>query len=107
MGRSGLKCPMKSKSQDTEQQSVNAKTLKILSQGTQKEMQSLTISPLAITPKFLKERKETALSKKIYDMAKKNYPTLWNREMIDHLHDIGRLTDAEYADVIGDDGGDE
>lgn len=47
------------------------------------------------------------MSKKIYDMAKKNYPTLWNREMIDHLHDIGRLTDAEYNDVIGENGDDE
>lgn len=98
---------MRSKSQNTDQQSVNVKTLKTLLQGTQKETQSLTISPLAITPKSLRERRETALSKKIYDMAKKNYPTLWNREMIDHLHDIGRLTDAEYNDVIGENGGDE
>ena len=106
MGRR-RKCSMRSKSQNTDQQSVNAKTLKTLLRGTQKETQSLTISPLAITPKSLKERRETALSKKIYDMAKKNYPTLWNREMIDHLHDIGRLTDAEYNDVIGENGGDE
>ena len=44
------------------------------------------------------------MSRKIYEMAKKNYPTLWNREMIDNLHDKGRLTDAEYEDVIGEEG---
>ena len=40
--------------------------------------------------------------KKIYEMAKKYYPTQWNREMIDNLHDKGRLTDDEYRDIIGE-----
>lgn len=40
------------------------------------------------------------MSKKIYDQAKKNYPEFWNREMIDNLHNRGRLTDEEYQDVL-------
>jgi len=94
-----------SKSQNTDQQSVNAKTLKTLSQEMRKETLSLSTSPLAITLKSLKEKKP--MSKIFYNMAKKNYPALWNREMVDHFHEIGRLTDEEYRDVIGDDGGDE
>lgn len=46
------------------------------------------------------------MSKVFYDMAKKNYPTLWNRDMIDNLHNKGRLTDEEYVDVVGE-GGEE
>lgn len=42
------------------------------------------------------------MSKVFYNLAKKNYPDLWNREMVDNLHNLGRLTDAEYADVIGE-----
>lgn len=41
--------------------------------------------------------------KKIYEMAKANYPENWNRAMIDHLHEKGRLTDEEYADIIRED----
>lgn len=40
------------------------------------------------------------MSKRYYDLAKKNYPTYWNRAMIDNLHDLGRLTDEEYKDII-------
>ena len=43
------------------------------------------------------------MSVKTYELAKKYYPIRWNREMIDNLHDLGRLTDAEYLDVIGGD----
>lgn len=43
------------------------------------------------------------MSTKTYEFAKKYYPTRWNREMIDNLRDIGRLTDEEYWDVIGGD----
>ncbi len=46
------------------------------------------------------------MSKKFYEMAKKNYPQLWNRQMIDNFHNLGRLTDEEYEDIINgaDDG---
>ncbi len=43
------------------------------------------------------------MSKRFYDMAKENYPDRWNRAMIDNLHDLGRLTDEEYQDIIGED----
>ena len=39
----------------------------------------------------------------VYKLAKKNYPHLWNRAMIDHLLEIGRLTQEEYDDIIGED----
>lgn len=42
------------------------------------------------------------MSKVFYNLAKKNYPDLWNREMVDNLHNLGRLTDEEYADVVGE-----
>ncbi len=41
------------------------------------------------------------MSKRFYEMAKKNYPELWSRAMIDNFHSIGRLTDEEYEDIIG------
>ena len=34
-------------------------------------------------------------------MAKKYYPEQWKKTMVDHLHDIGRLTDEEYYDIVG------
>lgn len=37
----------------------------------------------------------------VYKMAKKYYPDSWNREMIDHLLELGRLTQEEYDDIIG------
>lgn len=40
-------------------------------------------------------------SSKIYEMAKKYYPTYWDKARIDALHDAGKLTDAEYNDIIG------
>ena len=43
------------------------------------------------------------MSKVFYNLAKKNYPDLWTREMVDNLHNLGRLTDEEYWDVIGGD----
>lgn len=38
----------------------------------------------------------------VYEMAKKYYPKLWNRQRIDALHEAGKLTDEEYHDIIGD-----
>ena len=43
------------------------------------------------------------MSQQYYKIAKRNYEnSMWNRAMIDHLHDLGRLTDDEYADIVGD-----
>lgn len=37
-----------------------------------------------------------------YKIAKKNYDAgLWNRAMIDHLLEIGKLTQEEYDDIVG------
>ncbi len=41
----------------------------------------------------------------VYQMAKKYYPEKWNRAQIDHLHEIGRLTEEEYNDIIGENNG--
>ena len=41
------------------------------------------------------------MSKAVYDMAKKYYPDKWKRAQIDHLYEIGRLTQEEYEDIIG------
>lgn len=39
-----------------------------------------------------------------YKIAKKNYDSgFWNRAMIDHLLEIGRLTQEEYDDIVGTD----
>ena len=39
-----------------------------------------------------------------YKIAKKNYDNgMWNRAMIDHLYEIGRLTRAEHDDIVGHD----
>lgn len=40
-------------------------------------------------------------SKSVYEMAKKYYPVYWDKARIDALHDAGKLTDAEYNDIIG------
>ena len=37
----------------------------------------------------------------IYQLAKKYYPTLWDKARIDALHNAGKLTDEEYNDIIG------
>lgn len=43
------------------------------------------------------------MSQQYYKIAKRNYENgMWNRAMVDHLHDLGRLTDEEYADIVGD-----
>ena len=36
----------------------------------------------------------------IYIKAKKNYPKLWTKAMVDALYDAGKLSEAEYEDVI-------
>jgi hypothetical protein len=41
------------------------------------------------------------MSKVIYDMAKRYYPDKWSKAHLDHLLEIGRLTQEEYDDIIG------
>ena len=38
----------------------------------------------------------------VYKMAKKYYPDKWNRAMIVHLYETGKLTEEEYRDIIGE-----
>ena len=38
----------------------------------------------------------------VYEMAKKYYPKLWSKARIDALHDAGKLTDAEYEEIINE-----
>lgn len=43
------------------------------------------------------------MSAAVYKMAKKYYDEgLWNRAQIDHLYEIGRLTEEEYRDIVGE-----
>ena len=39
----------------------------------------------------------------IFEMAKKYYPRLWNKKRIEALHDAGKLTDEEYAEILSAD----
>lgn len=44
------------------------------------------------------------MSQKYYVIAKRNYDNgLWNRAMIDNLLDLGRLTQEEHDDIVGED----
>ena len=36
----------------------------------------------------------------VFEMAKKYYPRLWNKNRIDALHDAGKLTDDEYNEIL-------
>lgn len=38
----------------------------------------------------------------VYEMAKKYYPRLWNRDRIDTLHEAGKLTEEEYNSIVND-----
>ena len=40
----------------------------------------------------------------VFEMAKKYYPRLWNKNHIDALHDAGKLTDEEYTEILPADG---
>ncbi len=40
------------------------------------------------------------MSRRFFDIAKKNYPAKWNREMLDNLLELGRLTQEEYEAII-------
>lgn len=38
----------------------------------------------------------------VYEMAKKYYPRLWNRDRIDALYKAGKLTEEEYNSIVND-----
>ena len=40
---------------------------------------------------------------KIYEMAKKNYPRLWNIDMLRTLVDKGRITPEQFKEITGED----
>lgn len=43
------------------------------------------------------------MSQRYYLIAKRNYDNgLWNRAMIEHLLELGRLTQAEFDDIVGE-----
>lgn len=35
-----------------------------------------------------------------FEMAKKYYPRLWDKERIDALYEAGKLTEEEYKSII-------
>ena len=44
------------------------------------------------------------MSQTVYKIAKRNYDAgLWNRSMVENLVNLGRLTQDEYDDIVGDD----
>ncbi len=40
---------------------------------------------------------------KIYEMAKKNYPQLWNIDMLRTLVAKGRITPEQFKEITGED----
>ena len=43
------------------------------------------------------------MSQKFYVIAKRNYDAgLWNKAMLENLLELGRLTQAEFDDIVGD-----
>lgn len=42
------------------------------------------------------------MSKVFYEMAKKNYPTLWNLDMLRTFCRLGRITPAEFEEITGE-----
>ena len=40
---------------------------------------------------------------KIYEMAKKNYPRLWNIDMLRALVEKGRITREQFKEITGED----
>ncbi len=42
------------------------------------------------------------MSKQYADIAKKNYPEFWNKDMLRKLVQLGRLTEAEYLEITGE-----
>ena len=43
------------------------------------------------------------MSQRFYEIAKRNYDAgLWNRAMVEHLLSIGKLTQEEFDDIVGE-----
>ena len=38
----------------------------------------------------------------VYEMAKKYYPLFWDKKRLQMLVDAGRLTQAEYDEIVGE-----
>lgn len=38
----------------------------------------------------------------VYEMAKKYYPRLWDINRLKALVEAGKLTEAEYAEIVGE-----
>ena len=38
----------------------------------------------------------------VYEEAKKKYPKPWNKAMLKRLVDLGKLTEAQYEDIVGE-----
>ena len=38
----------------------------------------------------------------VFEMAKKYYPLLWDKNRIDALYKAGKLTEEEYNAIVGD-----
>ena len=41
----------------------------------------------------------------VFELAKKYFHRLWDKKSTDALHDAGKLTDEEYAEILAADGG--
>ena len=43
------------------------------------------------------------MSARYYTIAKRNYDSgQWNRAMIEHLLELGRITSEEFNDIVGE-----
>lgn len=38
----------------------------------------------------------------VYEEAKKKYPKPWNKAMLKKLVNLGKLTEAQYEDIVGE-----
>ena len=47
------------------------------------------------------------MTAKVYEMAKKYYPLLWDKKRIDALYKAGKLTEEEYKEIIAEVSGGE
>lgn len=43
------------------------------------------------------------MSKVFYEMAKRNYPNLWNITMLRTFVQLGRITAEEFKEITGED----
>lgn len=38
----------------------------------------------------------------VYEEAKKKYPKPWNKAMLKRLVNLGKLTEAQYEEIVGE-----